>query len=131
MSKFPRQVRIVASNNDWGHGFPVGDIATATESYGGEDGAIEAYIVNGNGDRISQLLTPRDFEELDAVQPAQNAEQKEVSARVKYLYSVETDDGTKITSTQDREYARELKAHLGGKKEGIVIMAYAPVKEIR
>lgn len=58
--------------------------------------------------------------------------QAEPAQRVKYLYSVQTADGeTHITATQDREFAREVKAHLGGKKEGIVIMAYAPVKEIR
>lgn len=61
----------------------------------------------------------------------QEAEQKEVEARVKYLYSVQTDTGYPIMSTRDREYAREVKADLGGKKEGIIIMAYAPVKEIR
>lgn len=65
----------------------------------------------------------------DTVAPS--AEQEEVAARVKYLYSVETADGVKITSTADREHARQVKAYCGGKKEGVVIIAYAPVKEIR
>lgn len=58
-------------------------------------------------------------------------EAAEAESRVKYLYSVETVDGIKITATADREHARQVKAYCGGKKEGVIIMAYAPVKEIR
>jgi len=61
----------------------------------------------------------------------QSDEQKEIAARIKYMYSVQDDEGTAIVNTRDREYAREVKAYMGGKKEGIIIMAYAPVKEIR
>lgn len=50
--------------------------------------------------------------------------------RVKYLYSVE-DNGVSVYTTFDREEAREEKAFLGGKAEGVIITAYAPVKEIR
>lgn len=50
--------------------------------------------------------------------------------RVKYLYIVE-DNGVPVFSTFDREDAREEKAFLGGKAEGVIITAYAPVKEIR
>ncbi|QYW06593.1 hypothetical protein uav_062 [Pseudomonas phage UAVern] len=58
-------------------------------------------------------------------------EAAEAESRIKYLYSVETVDGVKITATADREHARQVKAYCGGKKEGVIIMAYAPVKEIR
>lgn len=51
-------------------------------------------------------------------------------ARVKYMYSVE-DNGVSVYTTFDREDAREEKAFLGGKAEGVIITAYAPVKEIR
>lgn len=50
--------------------------------------------------------------------------------RVKYLYIVE-DNGVPVYTTFDREDAREEKAFLGGKAEGVIITAYAPVKEIR
>lgn len=63
--------------------------------------------------------------------PEKVEEQKEATPRVKYLYSVQTEDGNPLLNTRDREYAREFKTQLGGKKEGIIIMAYAPVKEIR
>lgn len=124
---FPREIRIIASANDWGHGFPVGLIVTAEGPYDAQAGAVNAYGMMG-ADRIGQVITARDYEELDAPAPAQS----ETPARIKYLYSVETDDGlANIMSTRDREHAREVKALCGGKKEGIIIMAYAPVKEIR
>ena len=50
--------------------------------------------------------------------------------RVNYLYVVEDDDGA-FVKTFDRGYAREVKAELGGKKAGVIITAYAAVKEIR
>lgn len=51
-------------------------------------------------------------------------------ARVNYLYVVEDEDGAYV-KTFDRGYAREVKAELGGKKAGVIITAYAAVKEIR
>ena len=60
------------------------------------------------------------------VTPAQATRQP----RIKYLYSVE-DNGVSVYTTFDREDAREEKAFLGGKAEGVIITAYAPVKEIR
>lgn len=50
--------------------------------------------------------------------------------RVTYLYVVEDEDGAYV-KTFDRGYAREVKAELGGKKAGVIITAYAAVKEIR
>lgn len=50
--------------------------------------------------------------------------------RVNYLYVVEDEDGVYL-KTFDRDHAREEKAALGGKKAGVIITAYAAVKEIR
>lgn len=50
--------------------------------------------------------------------------------RVNYLYVVEDEDGV-YGKTFDRDHARELKASFGGKKAGVIITAYAAVKEIR
>ena len=55
---------------------------------------------------------------------------KAPTPRVNYLYVVEDEDGAYI-KTFDRAYAREIKAELGGKKAGVIITAYAAVKEIR
>jgi len=127
---FPREIRIIASANDWGHGFPVGLIVTAEGPYDAQAGAVNASGMIGMH-RIGQVLTARDYEELNASTPEQTEEQKDVAARIKYLYSVQDADGMSLVNTRDREYAREVKSFMGGKKEGVIIMAYAPVKEIR
>lgn len=78
--------------------------------------------------------TERNFEENYLTSPSATKEAdpvaKESTPRVKYLYVVE-DNGVAVFSTFDREEAREEKAFLGGKAEGVIITAYAPVKEIR
>lgn len=126
MSNFPRQVRVIASDNEWNHGFAIGSIITAEGPHDSRSGAIGAKGVSADhGHVINQVLTEKDYEELDA----QSEEQKE--PRVKYLYSVQDTDGYTLVNTRDREYAREVKSFMGGKKEGVIIMAYAPVKEIR
>lgn len=51
--------------------------------------------------------------------------------RVNYLYVVTDADGERFCTTFDRDHAREVKSDLGGKRNGYVITAYAPVKEIR
>lgn len=56
--------------------------------------------------------------------------EKVVVPRVNYLYVVEDEDGVYL-KTFDRDHAREEKASWGGKKAGVVITAYAAVKEIR
>lgn len=67
-----------------------------------------------------QLELPLDLVELA----------KPSTPRVTYLYVVEDEDGAYV-KTFDRGYAREVKADLGGKKAGVIITAYAAVKEIR
>lgn len=123
--KFPRQVRVIKSLNIWGHGFRVGEVVTATAPYKGSSimAGIDAKCERG----YSQLLNTDDYEELQSVAPAEKA----TAARVKYLYSVVDKEDNIWLSTQDREYARGIKAEMGGKKGGIIIMAYAPIKEIR
>lgn len=139
MSNFPRQVRVIESDNYWGHSFQIGEIITALAPYDAEAGAINGEgtgntdeFFPATGEKYEQVLRSKDYEELEVEStPVQSDEQKEVAARVKYLYSVQDESGYPILNTRDREYAREFKADLGGKKEGIIIMAYAPVKEIR
>ena len=55
---------------------------------------------------------------------------KVATPRVNYLYVVEDEDGV-YGKTFDRDHAREIKASYGGKKAGVIITAYAAVKEIR
>ena len=125
---YPREVRIIASKNEWSHHYPVGTIVKLTSDDGDVvwDRAYQSEGVNHAGRTIPQRIMAADFEEL-----VQSEEQKEVAARVKYLYSVQDADGMAIVNTRDRECAREVKSLMGGRKEGVVIIAYAPVKEIR
>lgn len=107
-----------------------GGQGTVTHATRGEWTDVRWDNGNSNNYQVEDLYTTVRVPALPKEEPTPTAEQKEVASRVKYLYSVETDE-TQIMSTRDREYARQVKAYLGGKKEGIIIMAYAPVKEIR
>lgn len=49
----------------------------------------------------------------------------------KVIYGIVNSADDVITSTFDRDYARELKAAMGGKRQGVRIFAFAAVKEIR
>lgn len=49
----------------------------------------------------------------------------------KTIYVVQDEVGIVYETTTDRDEARSEKAYLGGKKAGIVIIAYKPSKEIR
>lgn len=49
----------------------------------------------------------------------------------KAVYAVVNEADDVLATTADRDYARELKAALGGKRKGIRIFQYASVKEIR
>lgn len=49
----------------------------------------------------------------------------------KVIYGVLNAEDEIYASTADRDFARELKAALGGKRKGVRIFQYAAVKEIR
>lgn len=120
-------VTINGKSGPWYQGFSAGEKVRVIDlrSYGGQ---FEA--TNGS---YSQLLHPTHIVESEVVEVGvpTTALVVESKPRVKYLYSVQDESGYPILNTRDREYAREFKTQLGGKKEGIIIMAYAPVKEIR
>lgn len=104
----------------------------------GKVGTVRSVCTYPNSGMITDYFlnmsdgTERNFEEnyLTLFQAETPAVVKESTPRVKYLYVVE-DNGVAVFSTFDREEAREEKAFLGGKAEGVIITAYAPVKEIR
>lgn len=49
----------------------------------------------------------------------------------KVVYGILNADDDIYATTADRDFARELKAALGGKRKGVRIFQYAAVKEIR
>lgn len=97
--------------------------------------ACDWFDVKWDNDHVNNYETDDLYiVEGEVIQPVVVEAPKEeggVNPRVKYLYSVVDEAGNIWLSTADREYAREIKAAMGGKKEGIIIMAYAPLKEIR
>lgn len=92
-------------------------------------GLMTDYLVEVDGDEVAieeNYLTKVTVTELTSgeVTPKQ--------PRVNYLYVVEDEDGEVVyLKTFDRDHAREEKAYHGGKKAGVIITAYAAVKEIR
>lgn len=63
--------------------------------------------------------------------PTPVVEVKSAVGRIKPIYVVEDGDGDELIRTRDRDYAREIKSYYGGKAEGVRIIQYAAVKEIR
>lgn len=87
-------------------------------------------ISRNYGFEVGQLLYTHQVEAVvEATQEAVTTTATP-TPRVTYLYVVEDEDGV-YGKTFDRDHARELKASFGGKKAGVIITAYAAVKEIR
>lgn len=120
------KVRVITNKTVGCHNFRKGSIVVATGERALDMEQFEGISIN-HGLLITQVLEPSDYE---MVAEAPSREQREVAERVKYLYVVQQ-EGIDLMQTKDRDFAREVKADLGGKREGVVIMAYAPVKEIR
>lgn len=139
--KFPREVLIVDSKNEWNHNIPVGTVVTAVGDYGSTSkGSIEITGMcdfrDGQGLReATQVIQKEDYIEFvgSPVEkaPTEKAPEKLVAKRVKMIYTVQDSDGDIIFFTQDRELAREVKAEEGGKANGVIIMQYGELKEIR
>lgn len=132
---FPRDVVIVRSKNEWGHHYPVGSTVTVISTYSDAGVWAEGVADFGIGpEEAEQVIRFEDFAEIAVAQevktPAKTPE-KLVAKRVKMLYTVQDSDGDIIFFTQDRALAREVKAVEGGKANGIVIMQYGELKEIR
>lgn len=114
----------------------IGESKYVKQSGGGEGTVVFDTRLSGRTDVRWDSGHSNNYESVDlmvisATPATLKAPSVKAEERVKYLYSVQDSDGNPILNTRDREYARETKALLGGKKEGIIIMAYAPVKEIR
>jgi hypothetical protein len=97
--------------------FRNGDVGTVDEIYDGDQLGVSTKGSDCWTYALSEL---------------KHAVSKESTVEVsnKLLYSVQNKDGF-VVAVQSRQRARELKALAGGKKAGVVIVAYQPVKEIR
>lgn len=144
------KVRIIAGGGGEYHYFKNGDIVEYVgdgEVFRGmtynfydkevEYGIETQYLRHGDYEILSEtdyLLSTeanskRLLESVEKIHERVSGDVKQ--KRVKYLYSVVDSHGDSVYTSFDREDAREWKAYKGGKANGFMIMAYAPVKEIR
>jgi len=79
--------------------------------------------------RVKKLEKAVDTEQKPQYTVKHKAE--EVKPRTKVVYEVQLSDGTSILLTKNRKRARAIKATLGGKEKGVVIIQYNAHKEVR
>lgn len=116
------------------HGFIAGQIVTATgELFPGLPSWQSFRDAYGD----TQFMMDKHFEvveEVEVVKPAKAVEapvKEDTSVKVKAVYAILKEDGDIVATTADRDFARELKAAMGGKRKGISIFQYGSAKEIR
>lgn len=139
MSTVKQGVRARITHETHDHGFDAGVIVVST----GHDyaphprGQWSQFHIEGNV-FDTQYLLPEHYEVVAtpvAIAPAKVveavAEVPAVFLPGKAVYAVVDADDDVMATTADRDYARELKAALGGKRKGIRIFQYGAVKEIR
>lgn len=133
MSDFQVKGEQYEVTDETGHCFAKGDIVTLYTTRECEYEQGPAYTFTGVsknfGFSVEQDLFTTQVQRV-GVAPVVADVTKVPVPRVNYLYVVEDEDGVYL-KTFDRDHAREQKAALGGKKAGVVITAYAAVKEIR
>jgi hypothetical protein len=131
-------IKVVISADSSGHSFEEGTIAISL----GEQHSSKAYRdwwrFESEETGFTQWLKPEHYvllqEESSAGAGKATAEVVELKgaelSKTKMVYVVYEGDEF-VYATPDREDARGLKADLGGKRDGIKIMAYSLAKEIR
>lgn len=123
-------VKVLSKDGKAHHGFREGDIVVSTG--GGLELSTGDWTIFEDLSGFTQYLLPYHYEE------AQVEKEVEVTQSVvdptlpsKVVYGVVNSSNDIIASTFDRDYARELKAAMGGKRQGVRIFAFTATKEIR
>lgn len=126
------------------HAFKGGAVVTATgEDFGPHHRGTWSNFVTDEGS--TQFLLPEHYDLVEAVKPVEKKvvveapvikvegeiPETEVNLPNKVVYGILNADDDIYATTADRDFARELKAALGGKRKGVRIFQYAAVKEIR
>lgn len=131
-------VRVVSDSSV--HRFPEGTIATYTgEDFQPHPAGQWRRFDAGNGH--TQWLLEEHYEVIEqpktvkvttiTTEKSVTTITEEVNLPSKVVYVVTKQNGDISYTGDDREIAREVKAALGGKRNGVVIYQYAAVKEIR
>lgn len=134
-------VKVVVSLGD--HSFKVGEHVTSLgEDFGPHHMGVWARFESKQGE--TQYLLPTHYEVVETpkavekkvvveaqvvVEKADDASDETLPNKV--IYGVLNAEDEIYATTADRDFARELKAALGGKRKGVRIFQYAAVKEIR
>lgn len=114
------RVRIVDKNTHH-HCFEVGSVAVSL-GVGFGSGDWTKFKLEGSEYEVQFLLE----EHYQII-----ADAKDEMLPTKTVYAVTDSSNNVMATTADREYARDLKAALGGKRKGMKIFKYEAVKEIR
>lgn len=125
------KVTVISGSEDF-HFFPLGSVV----EYVGKDVFLGLVRCSRNGTREdTQYLEPQHYRKLNVATTGQENDEPDDSNQPslprKVVYAVLDSDDIVYATTSDRDYAREIKAGLGGKVSGVKIYQYAAIKEIR
>lgn len=117
------KVEVISGYDDY-HFFPIGEVV----EYLGVDkflGKVTRFA--GSAVEDTQYLEPQHYRKLERSVSTDDITQ----LPRKVVYAVLDSDDIVYATTSDRDYAREIKAGLGGKVSGVKIYQYTATKEIR
>jgi hypothetical protein len=123
-------VQVVVKSKDFEHDFEKGDVVTSTgRDFGPHPDGVWTQFIDTEGH--TQYLLAKHYDVVTDKPVTQKAKTVDPSLPSKATYAVVDAVGSVVATAEDRDYARELKAALGGKRKGIRIFQYTAEKEIR
>lgn len=140
MSVVVKGLKVVVRPGGRGHSLKGNTVAVATSGKRfAETGTYKDWYFFETADGGGQWLGPQHYdlyvepETQDKPVAQKVVAEKVVDAKLpaKVVYGVLNKYNEVIATTADREYARELKTALGGKRNGVLIYQFKANKEIR
>lgn len=123
------KVVIIGEQTNHDHGFQDGDVVTYTGlDYPKHHKGQWRQFKDADG--FHQYLLESHYKAFVEPKKAETPVVAEILP-TKAAYAVFNANDEIVATSSDREYARELKAALGGKRKGIRIFSYTAEKEIR
>jgi hypothetical protein len=136
----------IHNTKTYDHGFKAGSLATSEgQDFGNHPRGVWSLFRDEQGK--TQYLLPDHYDLVEAPKAVEKkvvveapvilVEESPVEVGIeeilpnKVIYGVLNAEDEIYATTADRDFARELKAALGGKRKGVRIFQYAATKEIR